>query len=123
MRHAGDSGAIGRVHVNKQEIVLDIKGHRYAGHLVPCNTFMVVGTSGAKRQAKIESLMGDYVHLSHMRDVVATLEGKFTGLFPSLLPYQCITVHAIDAIDAIDAIGIRRRSRCKPVPQQLRRRR
>jgi hypothetical protein len=37
------AGAIGRLTVLKNEgLVLDLKGHQYAGSIVPCATFMVV---------------------------------------------------------------------------------
>ena len=41
---SGDVGAIGRLTTLPGEgIVLDLKGHQYAGAVVPCATFMTVG--------------------------------------------------------------------------------
>jgi hypothetical protein len=45
----GDIGAIGRlVALPNDSLILDLKGHQYAGTIVPCNTFAVVGMSGVE---------------------------------------------------------------------------
>jgi hypothetical protein len=44
MSVAGDMGAIGRLTVIPNEgVILDLKGHQYAGNIIPCATLMVVG--------------------------------------------------------------------------------
>ena len=40
---SGDIGAIGRLTVMNDGLLLDLKGHQYAGTIVPTNTLMVVG--------------------------------------------------------------------------------
>jgi hypothetical protein len=40
----GDTGAIGRLTTMRGDgVILDLKGHQWAGTIVPCSTFMVVG--------------------------------------------------------------------------------
>lgn len=69
------SGTVGKLSVGAAGMVLDLKGHRYAGTLVPCNTFMLVGVSG--NEAKVEAVMNEHVQVTHVRDVVSTLGGVF----------------------------------------------
>lgn len=40
---SGDIGAVGRLTtLPNNTLLLDLKGHQYAGSIIPCNTFMVL---------------------------------------------------------------------------------
>ena len=83
---AGDVGAIGRlvvlpptvagIHAGGEasssragdsdgpQLILDLKGHQYAGVVVPCATLMVVGFG--KDEARVESIVTDFIQLEHL---------------------------------------------------------
>ncbi len=82
-------GAIGRLTVLPNEgLILDLKGVQYAGSIIPCCTVMVVGMSGA--EARVESMVSDFVQLEHLGNVLESLDGALTSgvLDPSLLEFD-----------------------------------
>ncbi len=85
----GDVGAIGRLTVVPNEgVILDLKGVQYSGTIIPCCTLMVVGMSGA--EARVESLVSDFVQVEHLGNVLESLGGALTSgvVDPSLLDFE-----------------------------------
>lgn len=73
----GDTGAVGRLLATKEGVVLDLQGHRYAGHIMPTCTHMVVSITG--KEARIESVVNDIVSTQHLTDVLASIGGSLTA--------------------------------------------
>ena len=85
----GDVGAIGRLTVLPNEgLILDLKGVQFAGTIVPSCSVMVVGFSGV--EARVESVVSDFVQVEHLSNVLESLGGAMTSglLDPSLLEFE-----------------------------------
>lgn len=87
---SGDMGAVGRIVVSdssfaKNELCLDLKGTIYRAAVVPSRTFCVV--SFGQSEAKIESIMNDFIQLkalSNVDEAETMVEGTLDGfLFDS----------------------------------------
>lgn len=75
---AGDIGAIGRLTVLPNDgLVLDLKGHQYAGTIIPCASFAVVGFTPT--DARIETIVNDFVQVEHLANMVDALTGTVTS--------------------------------------------
>ena len=74
---SGDVGAVGRLTSSKSGLILDLQGHRYAGTIVPCATHLVVGIG--KSEAKVESIVNDFVQLEHLESVIGAMGGALQG--------------------------------------------
>ncbi|KMZ58805.1 hypothetical protein ZOSMA_73G00170 [Zostera marina] len=82
---SGDVGAVGRVIISKNasgndEMLLDLKGTIYKSRIVPSTTFCIV--SFGQTEAKIESIMTDYVQLtphSNVFEAETMIEGTLDG--------------------------------------------
>jgi hypothetical protein len=78
---SGDIGAIGRLSELPggagDGFVLDLKGHQYGGTIVPSSTFLVVGFGN--KEAKIESVVSDFVQCEHLANLVEGLSGRLSG--------------------------------------------
>jgi hypothetical protein len=102
---SGDSGAIGRLTMlGRSGIVLDLKGHQYTGRVVPCTSFMVVSFSAGGKEAKVESLVSDFVQMEHLADIVGEdgdggIGGAGPGEESALLRF-----HDVDAPEAEAAL-------------------
>jgi len=71
----GDSGAVGRVHVEKKKgIILDLKGHQYLAHLRRCPTLLLV--SVGDEEAKVEDVVETLCVLTHQHDQLKEMGGK-----------------------------------------------
>jgi len=71
----GDSGAVGRVHVEKKKgIILDLKGHQYLAHLRRCPTLLLV--SVGEEEAKVEDVVENLCVLTHQHDQLEAMGGK-----------------------------------------------
>ena len=65
---AHHAGALGRLRVDGQNIILDINGERYTGPL--CSTVSCLVVNMTKGEGKITSVVSDYCPLSHERNVL-----------------------------------------------------
>lgn len=82
---SGDVGAVGRVIISKNasgndDMLLDLKGTIYKSRIVPSTTFCIV--SFGQTEAKIESIMTDYVQLkphSNVFEAETMIEGTLDG--------------------------------------------
>ncbi|KGN62298.2 DNA-binding protein BIN4 isoform X1 [Cucumis sativus] len=82
---SGDMGAVGRVVVSdsssaKNELCLDLKGTLYRAVIVPSRTFCIV--SFGQSEAKIESIMNDFIQLkalSKVDEAETMVEGTLDG--------------------------------------------
>lgn len=82
---SGDMGAVGRVVVSdsssaKNELCLDLKGTIYRAAIVPSRTFCIV--SFGQSEAKIESIMNDFIQLkalSKVDEAETMVEGTLDG--------------------------------------------
>jgi hypothetical protein len=86
---SGDVGAIGRLTTLPNEgLVLDLKGMQYAGTIVPSCSLAVVGFSGG--EARIESIVNDFVQLEPLSNVLESLGGCLTSgaVDPALLEFE-----------------------------------
>ena len=70
------SGALGRLRVDGQHIVLDINGERYSGPLCPTVTCMIVNMT--KDEGKITSMVSEYCPMNHERNLLGNVRGKVT---------------------------------------------
>jgi hypothetical protein len=70
------SGALGRLRVDGQHILLDINGERYSGPLCPTVTCMIVNMT--KDEGKITSMVSDYCPMNHEINVLGNVRGKVT---------------------------------------------
>ena len=74
----GDSGAVGRVHVEKKKgIILDLKGHQYLAHLRRCPTLLLV--SVGDEEAKVEDVVETLCVLTHQHDQLEAMGGKIVS--------------------------------------------
>ena len=73
---AHHAGALGRLRVDGQNIILDINGERYTGPL--CSTVSCLVVNMTKGEGKITSVVSDYCPLSHERNVLGNVRGKLT---------------------------------------------
>ena len=73
---AHHAGALGRLRVDDQNIILDINGERYTGPL--CSTVSCLVVTMTKGEGKITSVVSDYCPLSHERNVLGNVRGKLT---------------------------------------------
>ena len=70
---SGDMGAVGRLAVAADgSVVIDLQGQRFEGPIVPCCSCAVVGMTAS--EARIESVVDDFVQLEHVQDVVAHMQ-------------------------------------------------
>ena len=76
MRILHHAGALGRLRVDGQNIILDINGERYTGPL--CSTVSCLVVNMTKGEGKITSVVSDYCPLSHERNVLGNVRGKLT---------------------------------------------
>jgi hypothetical protein len=86
---SGDVGAIGRLTTLPNEgLVLDLKGMQYAGTIIPCCSLAVVGMTGG--EARIESIVSDFVQLEPLSNVLESLGGALTSgaVDPALLEFE-----------------------------------
>ena len=70
------AGALGRLRVDGQNIILDINGERYTGPL--CSTVSCLVVNMTKGEGKITSVVSDYCPPSHERNVLGNVRGKLT---------------------------------------------
>ena len=73
---AHHAGALGRLRVDGQNIILDINGERYTGPV--CSTVSCLVVNMTKGEGKITSVVSDYCPLSHERNVLGNVRGKVT---------------------------------------------
>ena len=73
---AHHAGALGRLRVDGQNIILDINGERYTGPV--CSTVSCLVVNMTKGEGKITSVVSDYCPLSHERNVLGNVRGKLT---------------------------------------------
>ena len=77
-----DTGAIGRASFpkvdGKRAFRLDLRGQEYAATIRPCPTMLVLNVAGG--EAKVESIVSEYVTLKHTRDATrddAIIDGDY----------------------------------------------
>ena len=69
-----DTGVIGRVSAQKRALTMDLKGHRFTGHIRPCASLLVVGVTGG--EAKVEAIMDEFCELSDQTNIVEQMSGR-----------------------------------------------
>lgn len=74
--YGGDTGAIGRLNFqssSEDTFTVDLRGREHDAKIVPCRAMVVV--SVGHDEAKIESVVSEYVQLSNSRDALAAFRG------------------------------------------------
>eukprot|EP00980_Cylindrotheca_fusiformis_P027033 scaffold18525_cov190-Cylindrotheca_fusiformis.AAC.3 len=78
--YEGVSGAIGRFEANNQGVVVDLKGNRYQGSIVPGPTALVVGFAKGGR-LRVEGITDEFATLAKTHDVMASFNAVVQGEF------------------------------------------
>jgi len=88
MNFTGDLGAIGRLSVESNNLMVDLKGRQYGGHISHGPTVMLlnlaqqVGVSQKVQQARVEVLTNEYCHLKFEKDTFGSMTGFYSGTLP-----------------------------------------
>ncbi|CAJ1902810.1 unnamed protein product [Cylindrotheca closterium] len=78
--YEGMSGAIGRFEANHHGVIVDLKGNRYHGSILPGPTAMVVNLVKGG-QLKVEGITDEYATLAKSKDVMKSLDAVVKGEF------------------------------------------
>ncbi|RYE82193.1 MAG: hypothetical protein EOO65_05815 [Methanosarcinales archaeon] len=61
---SGDIGAVGRLTaLPNSTLLLDLKGHQYAGTIIPCNTFMVAALGPTEARVRLHAATQQALHV------------------------------------------------------------
>jgi len=88
MNFTGDLGAIGRLSVEPNSLMIDLKGRQYGGHISQGPTVLLlnlaqqVGLSQKVQQARVEVLTNEYCHLKFEKDTFGSMTGFYSGSLP-----------------------------------------
>lgn len=108
MNFTGDLGAIGRLSVEPNNLMIDLKGRQYGGHISQGPTVMLlnlaqqVGLSQKVQQARVEALTNEYCHLKFERDTFGSMTGLYSGSSLPLDDYEDNHIAASDSEDDND---------------------
>ena len=85
----GDTGAIGRMSIDKNDLTFDLKGRQYKGTLQKGPTILIINMAapvGVKESdhvttARVDYLTNEYCSLSFEKDLLSELKGVYTGSY------------------------------------------
>mmetsp|Transcript_38627 Transcript_38627/g.93375 ORF Transcript_38627/g.93375 Transcript_38627/m.93375 type:complete len:228 (-) Transcript_38627:272-955(-) len=78
--YEGITGAIGRFEANHHGVIVDLKGNRYHGSILPGPTVMVVNLAKGG-QLKVESITDEFATLAKTKDVMKSFDAVVSGEF------------------------------------------
>ena len=82
----GDTGAIGRITVDKSHLQLDLKGRQYEGLITAGPTVLLLNLAPpvglkvpGKQVARAEMVTNEFCHLRFTKDVLGAIMGEYSG--------------------------------------------